>query len=120
MVQSFEKRLQMKPNLDKQSETDNHEDVVSRCKPNRHFVKGQESSDRRKKESVKEVLDGSELSKRVVKRKKLISTPQKKTNNKKKRLQSAYGVLKGNSETQTRKRSRKKGAVSARGADPKR
>jgi len=122
VVQSFEKRLQLKqdPHLDKQSETDTPEDLVLRCKPNRQSVKVQENCDRRKKEPVKEVLDGSELSKTVVKRKKLISAPQQRTYNKKKRLQSAYGVSKGKCETHTRKRSHKRGAVSARGADPKR
>jgi len=122
VVQSFEKRLQLKqdPHVDKQSETDTPEDLVLRSKPNRQAVKVQENCDRRKKEPVKEVLDGSVLSKTVVKRKKLISAPQQRTYNKKKRLQSAYGVSKGKRETHTRKRSHIRGAVSARGADPKR
>jgi len=67
---------------------------------------------------VKEFLEVNAFAEKMIKRKKFKLSAQQGTIKKKKRLQSAYGIL-GKSRTPTRKRLRKKCTVSARAPDRK-
>jgi len=104
--------------MHKQNEIFSNEHKMARWKSSPQFFQDRRSSDRRRKEALREFLEVNAFANKMIQRKKFNYCTQQSTLKKKKRLQSAYGIL-GKSRTPTRKRLRKKCTVSARAADHK-